>query len=156
MASIRCFRIADARFPVFDATGARLYGGRWNSPGRGVLYAAETYAGAILEVLAHANIGRIPQTHGVVEIEIPEGVSMERVAASDLTGWDNPSQKVSKDFGDRWLDEARSAALMVPSLVTGGRESNVLLNPAHEEFASITHSNPETVMWDERLFQRSG
>jgi RES domain-containing protein len=151
---MRCFRVADARFPLFDATGARLHGGRWNSPGLSVIYAAETYAGAILEMLVHANIGRVPQTHAVIAIEIPVEMTVERLAASDLPGWDSASQAVSRGFGDRWLQEVRSAVLLVPSLVTQGREHNVLLNPAHPEFAALRPSAPEPVVWDERLFRR--
>ena len=56
---LRAYRIADVRQPIFDGNGAALYGGRWNSPGRRVIYAAETYAGAMLEKLAQANVGRI-------------------------------------------------------------------------------------------------
>jgi RES domain-containing protein len=56
-------RIANARFDVFGPIGALLVGGRWNSPGLGVIYASRSYAGAMLECLAHAGIGRRPQTH---------------------------------------------------------------------------------------------
>jgi RES domain-containing protein len=138
---MHCFRIGDARFPLFDATGARLYGGRWNSPGRAVIYAAETYSGAILEILVHANLNRLPRTHALLTIEVPADVTVERLAASDLPGWDLPNQAISRAFGDRWLDDAR-------------REHNVLLNPAHPDFARIAHSRPEPVAWDERLFAR--
>src|SRR5581483_11815526 len=65
------FRIADRRFPIFDGSGARLIGGRWNSPGHPVIYTAETFAGALLEILAHSNLGRIPTTHSVIEVKIP-------------------------------------------------------------------------------------
>ena len=150
---MRCFRIADSRFPLFDPTGARLYGGRWNSPGRGVIYAAETYAGAMLEVLVHANIGRIPQTHSVITIEIPDDLALERMAASGLPEWQAPNQLASRTFGDRWLADAQTAVLMVPSLVTQGREHNLLLNSAHPDFARITSTAPEPVIWDERLFR---
>jgi len=149
---MRCFRIGDARFSLFDGTGARLYGGRWNSPGRGVIYAAETYAGAILEILVHANLNRLPRTHAVLAIEIPVDLAVERLTTSDLHGWNAPNQATSRAFGDRWLAEARTAILVVPSLVTQGREHNVLLNPAHPDFARITHTLPEPVVWDERLF----
>jgi RES domain-containing protein len=151
---VRCFRIGDARFPLLDGTGARLHGGRWNSLGRGVIYAAETYAGAILEVLVHANLDHLPRTQAVLTIEIPDDLAVERLAASDLPGWNSPSQAVSRAFGDRWLAEARTAVLKVPSLVTQGREHNLLLNPAHPEFARIRHAGPEPVVWDERLFPR--
>jgi RES domain-containing protein len=151
---MRSFRIGDSRFPLLDGTGARLHGGRWNSPGRSVIYAAETYAGAILELLVHANLNRLPRTQAVIAIEIPGELAVERLAARDLPGWDAPNQAVSRDFGDRWLAEARSAILVVPSLVTQGRENNILLNPAHAEFARIRHTPPELVVWDERLFPR--
>ncbi|MGH8336162.1 MAG: RES family NAD+ phosphorylase, partial [Gammaproteobacteria bacterium] len=54
---MRAFRIADRRHPLLDGLGAFLNGGRWNSKGRRVIYSSETYAGALLEILAHANIG---------------------------------------------------------------------------------------------------
>lgn len=56
-ASWRAYRIADRRHKIFDGQGAATFGGRWNSPGRRVIYAAETFAGAMLEVLVNANIG---------------------------------------------------------------------------------------------------
>ena len=151
---MRCFRIGDSRFPLLDGTGARLHGGRWNSPGSSVIYAAETYAGAILELLVHANLNRLPHTQAVLTIEIPGDLAVERLAASELPGWDAPNQAVSRAFGDRWLEEARTAVLVVPSLVTQGREDNILLNPAHPEYARITHTPPNPVVWDERLFPR--
>jgi RES domain-containing protein len=151
---MRCFRIGDDRFPLFDGTGARLYGGRWNSPGRALIYAAETYSGAILEILVHANLNRLPRTYAVLTVEIPADVAVERLAASDLPGWNLPNQAISRALGDQWLAEARTAVLLVPSLVTGGREHNVLLNPAHPDFARIAHSKPGPVAWDERLLAR--
>ena len=48
------WRISKTRHAPFDGTGARLRGARWNSPGRPVIYAADSFAGSILEVLAHA------------------------------------------------------------------------------------------------------
>lgn len=149
---MRAYRIADRRFAVFDGTGARLIGGRWNSAGRAVIYAAETFAGALLEVLVHSNLGRIPRTHGAVEITIPDGVSVETLAAAALPGWDAEDQVASRDFGDRWLEQQRTAVLLVPSVVTRGYEHNVLLNPEHPAFRAITASPPRDVIWGERLF----
>lgn len=151
---MRCFRIGDARFPLLDGTGARQYGGRWNSPGRSAIYAAETYAGAILEILVHANLNRLPRNYALITIEIPAELAVETLAASDLPGWDAPNQGVSRAFGDRWLVQALTVVLMVPSLVTQGRERNLLLNPSHPEFARLRQTVPELVRWDERLFPR--
>lgn len=151
---MRAFRIADRRFPIFDGAGARVVGGRWNSPGRPVIYAAETFAGAVLEVLVHSNLGRLPKTHAVVQIMIPDTLPLEAVVAKKLPGWDADDQIVSRSYGDKWLREQRTAVLLVPSIVTRGRERNVLLNPEHRLFKRISASNPEDVGWDERLFQR--
>jgi len=62
---------------------------------------------------------------------------------------------VSRWFGDQWLEEKRTAVLLVPSAATRGREHNILLNPEHPEFGRITASQPQEVVWDERLFQRT-
>lgn len=151
---MRAFRIADRRFPIFDGTGARLVGGRWNSPGRPVIYAAETFAGAMLEVLVHSNLGRVPKTHAVVEITIPDQISVETVGADAMPGWDAEDQIASRFYGDKWLDEQRTVVLLVPGAATRGREHNVLLNPEHPQFKAIAASKPQDVVWDERLFQR--
>jgi RES domain-containing protein len=151
---MRAFRIADRRFPLFDGTGARLAGGRWNSPGRSVIYAAETYAGAVLEVLVHANLGRLPRTHAWIEITIPSEVSTETVTAEIVPRWDAHDPSATRGFGDRWLEERRSAVLLVPSFVTRGRERNLLINPEHRQFSTIKTTKPQDVAWDERLFQQ--
>lgn len=148
------YRIADGRRPIFDATGAMLHGGRWNSPGRPVIYAAESFAGALLEVLVHANLGVLPKNHRAVRIEIPEKVSIETVLPEQVPGWDAEDMAVSRAFGDAWIEEKRAAVLRVPSVVTAGRECNVVINAQHAEFAMIRAGEPELVAWDRRLFGR--
>jgi RES domain-containing protein len=149
----RAFRIADLRFPIFDGAGAALYGGRWNSPGRRIIFAAETYAGALLEVLVHANIGRLPGTHRYVEIRIPAGVKVQEVEPDEVAGWDSAGEIASRAYGDSWYDKGRSAVLLVPSMVTRV-ERNVLIHQAHPDFPRITVSEPRRVRWDDRLFYR--
>ncbi len=151
----QAWRIADRRHSIFDGSGAQLYGGRWNSPGRAVIYAAQSYAGALLEILVHAAIGRVPETLGWIGISIPESVAAEELTPSSLPKWDAEDQRASRAFGDAWLVSARSAVVLVPSLVTQGIEHNVLINPAHPDFAAITASRPAEVRWDRRLFRGS-
>jgi RES domain-containing protein len=151
---MRAFRVADRRHPIFDGTGAKLHGGRWNSPGRAVIYAAETYAGALLEILVHSNLGRIPRTHAALEIHIPEDLPTTHFEQLNPLDWSNSAVSESRTFGDRWLEENRSCVLLVPSAVMRGRERNVLINPEHTDFVKIAHSEPQEVLWDERLFPR--
>lgn len=151
---MRAFRIADKHFSIFDGTGARLTGGRWNSPGRPLIYAAETFSGALLEALVHANLGRLPRTQAMIEITIPDAIAIESLTGEKLPGWDAEDQIASRAFGDQWLAGKRSAVLLVPGAVTGGRERNVLINPEHADFDQITASKPQDVQWDKRLFGR--
>lgn len=150
---MRAFRVADGRFPVFDGNGAKLAGGRWNSAGRPVIYAAESFAGAMLEVLVHANLFRMPKSHRHVEIAIPDAASKERLAPFSLSGWAAEGQVASRKFGDRWIEEARSAVLIVPSVVTGGVEANLVINPRHPDFTLLSSSESRPVSWDRRLFR---
>lgn len=151
-APLRAFRIADMRHVIFDGSGAMLHGARWNSPGRRVIYAAETYAGALLEILVHAS-GSVPQSQGYVEIEIPAGMSIEEITPDDVPQWDSPSFETARAFGDRWYDDGRTPVLIVPSLVTHV-ERNVLINQKYPGFARIRASQPLPVRWDARLWRR--
>ena len=147
------YRIADSRHPIYDSTGAMLRGGRWNSIGHRVIYAAESYAGAMLEVLVHANLSAPPKHHQVIRITIPDTVKIESLAAADLPGWDTEDAAAARRFGDQWLQELRSAVLQVPGVVTEGRESNLLINPLHAQAALIQVSPPEPIHWDKRLLR---
>ncbi len=148
------YRIADIRHPIFDATGAMLHGGRWNSIGRRVIYAAETYAGALLEILVHCNLSQPPKNHRVIRIHIPDEIAIESVTADRLPNWDSEDMLESRALGDEWIDSQRTLVLRVPSVVTQGRESNLILNVDHPQFALITIETPECVHWDDRLFHR--
>jgi RES domain-containing protein len=147
---LRAFRIADMRHPIFDGTGAMLHGARWNSPGRRVIYASETYAGALLEILVHGS-GGVPPSQGYIEIEIPAGPSIEEIAQEALPGWDSASFETARAFGDRWYDQRRTPVLMVPSVVTRV-ERNILINQEHPDFARIKAGRPLPVRWDRWLW----
>jgi RES domain-containing protein len=149
---MRIYRIADARHPLWEGTGAALLGARWNSPGRPVIYASLTHSCAMLEILVHANIGRLPATHAYVTVEVSDAVSVERHDSHSLPeGWDAESSAAARAFGDQWLDEMRSAILVVPSVVAK-LEWNALVNPQHPDAMLLQPSTPQKVIWDQRLF----
>lgn len=131
-----------------------LIGGRWNSSGKAVIYGATTYSGAMLEVLVHARIGKIPKFHAFVVAET-QGVSIEVMSADSLPfGWDAPESPIARSIGDLWLNEQRSAILLVPSVVTRD-DGNVLVNPLHPDAQHILVSDPKAVVWDDRLFSQA-
>ena len=149
---LRCYRIGDpaGSYPIFDATGSRLYPGRWNTPGCPVIYASEHYSTAMLEKLVHGS-GRLPPNQHFVEITVPNGLTYEVVTPHHLPGWDDTLAGVAKAYGERWHQERRSVLLLVPSIVAR-IESNVLINPEHPEFGRVTHGLHQPVWWDGRLF----
>src|SRR6202008_3527102 len=86
---MQAWRITKVRHPPYDGTGARLYGARWNSAGRPLIYASDTFAGALLESIAHSLRPRtLPGSHHAVRIEIPDEV-VEIVAPEAVPGWES-------------------------------------------------------------------
>lgn len=149
---IAAWRAAKQRYSPFDGAGAQLTGGRWNSPGRAVIYASDSYAGALLEILAHAARPRtLPGRYHAVRIDIPDEL-VERLDPDALPGWEERNSAQALAFGDAWLREERSAALLVPSVPSRPVGRTVLLNPAHPAAGRLAVSAPFEVPWDERLF----
>jgi RES domain-containing protein len=131
--------------------GAQRTGGRWNSPGRPLVYAAETFAGSMLELLIHMNRLKLPKNRVYVEISIEDSL-ISSAPANEVHGWDDSDQRASRAFGDQWLRDCRSLSLLVPNLATGGVERNLLINPNHRRFSEAVVSTPVAVVWDARLF----
>jgi RES domain-containing protein len=148
---MRLWRIASALYPVWSADGARLKGGRWNLRGTPAIYAASSYALAVLEVLVHGNIGRVPRGFRYVAIDVPEDAPVEYVASVTVPGWDATPPHASCGFGDAWLHRCEGLVLLVPSVVTHGLDTNAVINPLHTEFDRLTVSDEQPVIWDARL-----
>ena len=142
---MQIYRIADSRHPLWDGTGAAMVGGRWNSPGQSAIYGSLSYACCMLEILVHANIGRIPTTHCYVVADIPANVTIERHDARSLPfGWDGDDASIARQFGDQWLKEVRSAVLVVPSVVAK-LEWNAVVNPFHPAASQLIVSQSQKV-----------
>jgi RES domain-containing protein len=146
-------RIADRRHPIWSGAGAALRGGRWNSPGRFVIYGSEHFSTARLELLVRLPFGVVPATHAVVRCSLPGSISIEEPDVRDLGPWNRQDLVASRAFGDRWYDERRSLVLVVPSLAALG-ERNLLVNERHPEFRRLRPELPKRVVWDPRLFAR--
>jgi RES domain-containing protein len=146
---VRAYRIGSARHTLWDGMGAAIHGARWNSPGRGPIYAAESYGGALLEVLARMGAIQVPPDYHYVEITIPDDMQFEEILPSPQ---EIASESFTRSCGDKWFDARRTPVLYVPSVVTGV-ERNLLINPRHPEFFRIQPSEPKPVPWDRRFFR---
>ena len=152
--TLTCYRIGDpdGAYRIFDASGSRLYPGRWNTPTSPVIYASQQFSTALLEKLVRGT-GRLPANQHYIQITVPAGTSYEIADVAALSGWDLPTPTVSKEFGEGWHRSRRSLLLIVPSIVAR-LDMNILINPEHPEFGRIETGLHHPVHWDRRLFGR--
>jgi len=147
---LRAWRIVKAKHAAtaFSGEGARLYGGRWNSPGVSLVYTSGTKALAALESLVHLNPPVIFK-YAAIPIEFDTAL-VEKVTALPADWNDMPAPPSTRAIGDLWAKQARSAVLELPSVIIPG-ESNFLLNPTHPDFKKIVIGKPEPFSFDPRL-----
>jgi len=140
---MRLWRVARAAFADLSGEGARLYGGRWNSPGRPVVYTAENPALALLEVRVHLDLGPelIPDDYVLIEIETGQA----------SIGEGDPAALEPQALGDAWLAAGATALLRVPSFIAP-RSFNVLVNPRHPDAAGIRVIATQPFDFDRRLW----
>jgi RES domain-containing protein len=143
-------RVAEA----FDGEGARKFGGRWNSKGKRVVYTSGSLSLAILETLVHLDSHEVlARRYCRIALDFPEKIC-ETLDSSKLpAGWDSDIPvNFTRNVGDKWLNEARSAVLAVPSALSPG-EMNFLLNPDHKDFALVTRGAPERFIFSKRFLK---
>ena len=141
-------RYADA---AFDGEGARIYGGRWNSPGTRMVYTAQSQALAILEVLVHLEKAGVLSSYSLCAAHFEEDLveALDPEALPD--SWRSyPPPSRLRAIGDVWVAEQTSAVLEVPSVIVDD-ESNYLIDPAHPDFSSISIGEPRPFEFDARL-----
>src|SRR5579872_7439441 len=110
--SQRVYRVCRVIHARLDGEGAKLVGGRWNSPGNPVVYMAETISLAVLENLVHMSKVDFPVGYVTVSALIPDEVSilMEDDAKKNLP------VAGPGDVGDHWLRSSASPVLRVRSV----------------------------------------
>lgn len=145
--SRRIFRVCRSIHASLDGEGAKRAGGRWNSPGRPVVYMAETVSLAVLENLVHMTREDFPAGYVVVAAVVPDHVRVLR--AEDLPIESRATNQ--RQLGDQWIDSCDSAVLEVRSTIVPF-EHNYLLNPRHPDFGKIAVEPPVAFVFDERLF----
>lgn len=151
---MRAFRLCKTKFiaTAFSGEGARIHGGRWNSPGSAVVYTSSSLSLATLEVLVHLeDPDAFKRLFSWVPVEIPEDAVEHLDPAKLPAGWHaDETNSTSQAVGDAWLRLMRSAVLAVPSVVTPG-EWNYLLNPTHPRFSEIKIGGAVPFQPDARL-----
>lgn len=150
------WRITKAKHAAtaFDGEGARLNGGRWNSPGQRVVYTSATASLATLEIVANVGRPELLMSYVLISCEFSSDLVTRLDRTRLSSNWrDFPAPPELAFLGDEWLRSGKSPVLEVPSALIE-HESNFLLNPAHERFNRIIINLPQPYRFDLRLATR--
>lgn len=149
---MKIWRLHKAHYRANNATGARLVGGRYNSPGVEALYCSPSAAATILELRVHLTV--IPaasERFSISFCEIDENL-LATFQSKDIPGWDDwPNLSRPQAFGDSLLNRTDQLGFVAPSLSTQGYDSTVILNPRHSAYAQLQWTSSEFV-FDPRLW----
>lgn len=147
---MRVWRLCRRPFADLSGEGARMFGGRWNSRGRPVVYFAEHPALAALEVRVHLDLPfeLLPADFVLMRVEVPNDL----IATLDDPPGGGVSGSRTVVLGDAWLADGRSLALRVPSVLLR-YAWNILLNPRHPDASRASVSGIEPFQFDPRLWQ---
>lgn len=151
---MRVFRICRAPYTTLDGEGARINGGRWNSPGRAMVYTSSSLALAALEMLVHVTPDTAPDDLVALTIEVPDLVRIDALDPSILpAGWaqgvDVPACRAA---GDAWVESGTAAVLRVPAAPIP-EEYNYLIAPSHVQGAQIKIVEKRPFHFDPRLVE---
>ena len=150
--SVRAWRVVKGKHKdtAFDGEGARRYGGRWNNPGKRMIYAAETASLALLELLVHIDSSLLP-SYTLFPVDFDKSL-VSTVEPSKLPrNWRAyPGPAALKRMGDVWLESLSSPVLKVPSVIVP-HEWNYLFNPEHSKFSSLKIGGAVALGIDPRL-----
>lgn len=138
---------------AFSGEGARLYGGRWNSPGTAMVYLGESISLATLEILVHFQATAPLDAYSLIRVDFDSSCLTEVDVATLPSSWaDSPPPVEVQQIGDTWVAGAASLLLRIPSAIVPD-EHNILLNPAHSDFTTLRFSNPSPFRFDPRLLK---
>ncbi len=152
---MKVFRIARTQnINDLSGTGARIYGGRWNHKGTGIIYTSESISLATVEYLVHVPLSIAPTNLSLMTLQIPDEVTPKEITMADLP--DNwrvyPAPSKLAESGSNWTKANESLLFRVPSVVVE-YEYNILINPLHPDMKHVTILQVENYKADKRLFR---
>src|SRR6059036_381133 len=139
---------------AFSGEGAWRYGGRWNSRNVRVIYASEHQSTAALEVFIHNKPFSPNEKYKAFRLEWSDNLTEIFPTKKLPVNWRvTPPPAETKEIGDCWVQERRSAVLALPSAISPA-DTNFLLNPEHRDFKRIRIAPPVDYDFDSRLLNR--
>jgi RES domain-containing protein len=118
-----------------------------------VVYASTSLALAAVETFVNLEPNLRPADLVFIEGKIPHDVEVSRLDPKTLPErWHETRDESLRRFGDDWIRNRGTVAMLVPSAAIRG-EWNVLLNPLHGDFSRIQVHDPEPFEFDVRMFR---
>ena len=144
------YRIAKRAYADLSGTGARLFGGRWNSEGRSMVYLTSSRSLAVLEALVHLSPTNLPIDFCIMTIETPDNFAEIKVEQLPQNWDEYPEPNSLKHIGNDFLLKQKHLLLKVPSAIVK-EEFNYLLNPLHPDAGLVKIISLTPFAFDQRL-----
>jgi RES domain-containing protein len=133
--------------------GARLFGGRWNPKGYGILYTTSSPALALVESLVHQPRVRYEKLPKLIlfTLEVPDNC-ITYLPEELPPYWNDERYEQTQWILRGWLNTPSKLIAAVPSVVVP-MSYNYLLHPAHSDFVQIRVVKQEPFPIEKRLWR---
>ncbi len=149
------WRLAPPAFAhLLEGEGSRIAGGRWNSPGRQVLYTSAHLSLSVLEVYVHiapALRDDMPEFEAL-RIDVPDDAGMTNVSIDQFERLMASRDPLAacQSAGDDWTSRGVDLVLRAPSVLVP-EDLNLMLNPAHPRMHEVAIRSSRRFRFDPRL-----
>ncbi len=137
-----------------SGTGAKLFGGRWNSVGIPVLYTTENISLAVLEILVRTDINHIPLHYFLLKLDLPELHEVTIISKSKLKKDWKSDIGYTQWIGNEFIKSNKGLILQLPSAIVD-EEHNFVINTSHADFKKVKISSSKKFSFDKRLYMKN-
>lgn len=151
---IKVYRFAPEKFcKDLSGTGAKLFGGRWNTIGIEALYASTSISLAMVELFVHKQVYDDVMDMYLVEIDLEIKKATAAIDKKKLKKDWKSDYDYCQYIGTEFLHTDSNFCLQVPSAIIE-EEDNIILNPRCSNFKQlVTQVKVKPYYFDVRLFK---
>ena len=137
-----------------SGTGAKLFGGRWNSIGIPVLYTTENISLAVLEILVRTDINHIPLHYFLIKLDVPDSADSTVINKTKLKKEWKADAGYTQWIGNEFIKSNKTLILKLPSAIVD-EEHNFILNTNHTDFKKVKATSLKKFSFDKRLYLKN-
>lgn len=137
-----------------NGTGAKLFGGRWNSIGIPVLYTTENISLAVLEILVRTDINHVPLHYFLLKLEVPVASETIHINKTKLKKEWKLDVGYTQWIGNEFVKSNKGLILKLPSAIVD-EEHNFIINTNHTDFKKVKITSSKKFSFDKRLYLKN-